>query len=85
MRVMKKMVQLFSEENTSIELEKLHVVLLKNILKHKEKANIEPKKRYDLYECLNPRYFENGITPKKAWINLDSLGPRSNQSLIIIF
>ena len=83
---MKKMVQLFNEENTSIELEKLHVILIKNILKHKEKANIEVKNlQFELYECLNPRYFENGITPKKAWINLDSLGPRSNQSLIRIF
>jgi hypothetical protein len=82
---MKEMDQLFSEEDTSIELEKLHVILIKSILKPKEKADIEAKKQYELYECLNPRYFENGITPKKALINLDSLSPRSHQSLIRIF
>jgi len=77
--------QLLIEEDTLIELEESPVILIKNLSKGKETANIEAKKRYEFYECLNPRYFENGITPKEAQIKLDSLNPRSNQSLIRIF
>jgi len=81
----KKMDQLLIEEDTLIELEESPVILIKNLSKGKETANIEAKKRYELYECLNTRYFENGITPKEAQIMLDSLNPRFNQSLIRIF
>ncbi len=83
--VSKKLDQLLIEEDTPIELEELHVVLIKSISKRKEIANIESRKHYELYNCLNPRYIENAITPKKALIKLDSLKPRSNQSLIRIF
>ena len=84
--VMKKMDQSFMEEDTLKELEALHVILIKSISKHEEEANVEGikqyKQQYELYNCLNPRYFENGITPKDAQIKLDSLNLRSNQGLI---
>ena len=80
-----KMDQLLIEEDTLIELEELHVILIKDLSEGKETANIEAKKLHELYGCLNPRYFENGITPKEALIKLDSLNTRSNQSFIRIF
>jgi len=87
--VLKNMDQFFIEENNPRELEELYVILIKSVSKHKESANIEAKnwaiKWYELYNCLNPRYFEDGITPKEAQINLDALNPRSNQGLIRIF
>ena len=81
--VMKRMDQYFMEEDTIKELEELHVILVKSISKHKEETNIEAiKQQYELYDCLNPRYFETGITPKDALNKLDLLNLRSNQGLI---
>ncbi len=84
--VLKKMDQYFMEEDTIKELEELHVILVKSISKHKEDPNIEAikqhKQQYELYDCLNPRYFETEITPKNALNKLDLLNLRSNQGLI---
>ncbi len=85
MSVMKNMDQLLIEEDTPIELEELHVILIKSISKHKEEDYKIDKKQYELYNRLNPRYFENAITPKEALIKLDSKNLRSNQGLIRIF
>lgn len=79
MRLSKKIDQFLIEDNAPIELEELHVFLIKNISKRKA------KKQHELYNNLKLRYYENGITLKKAQIKLDSLNPRFNQSLIRIF
>ena len=80
--VMNKMDQYFMEEENPKKLEELYVILGKNISKHEEEANTEAIKQYELYNSLNPNYFESGITPKKALIKLDSFNLRSNQGLI---
>lgn len=77
--------QLLIEEDSPIELEELHVILIKSISKHKQEDYKKAKKQYEFYNCLNPRYFENAITPKNAQIKLDSKNLRSNQGLIRIF
>jgi len=85
----KNMDQFFIEEDNPRELEELYVILIKSVSKHKESAKTEAKnwanKWHELYNNLNPRYFENGVTPKEAQINLDALNPRSNQSFFRIF
>lgn len=84
--VMNKMVQYFMEEENPKKLEELYVILGKNISKHEKEANTEAIKQYkqqhELYNSLNPRYFESGIIPRKALIKLDSFNLRSNQGLI---
>jgi hypothetical protein len=82
-----KMDQFLIKEENSFELEDLHVILIKNVEKDKERAKIEAEKQYELYKYLNPRYLEHGITPKEALIKLDAKNPRFNfnQGLIRTF
>lgn len=85
MSVMKKIDRLLIEEHGHIKLEELHVILIKSSSQQKQEDNNKAKKQYELYKYLNPRYFENAITHKEALIRLDSMKPRSNQSLIRFF
>jgi len=80
--MMKRLEQYLVKEDSPIELEQLHLILIKNIKKNKEKAKRIAEKQDELYECLNPRYFEHGIRPREALIKLDALFLRNNQSLI---
>ena len=80
--VMKKMDQFFNDEDTLREFEELYVILSKSSSINKEKADVEVKIQHELYNWLNPRYFEKGITPRDALIKLDATYPRSNQDLI---
>lgn len=80
--VMKKMDQFFNDEDTLREFEELYVILSKSSSINKEKADVEVKIQHELYNWLNPRYFEKGITPRDTLIKLDATYPRSNQDLI---
>ena len=79
---MKKMNHLLFEESTPIKLEELHLVLIKNFLEIKDRVDKEAQEQYELYNNLNPRYFEEGIRLKDAQLRLEAMFPRSNQGLI---
>ena len=82
MSMKKVMDQLLFEENTAFKLEKLHLVLLKRISELQENAEKKAQEQYELFSNLNPRYNEEGLTPKTAQIKLDAINGRSNQGLI---
>lgn len=82
MSMMKKMGSLLIEESIPIKLEELHLVLIKKNIEIKDRVNMEAQEQYELYNSLNPRYFEVEIRPKDSQLKLDAMFPRSNQSLI---
>ncbi|MFW9894472.1 MAG: hypothetical protein ACFFD7_01550 [Candidatus Thorarchaeota archaeon] len=80
--------QLIYEEDESLKLEKLHIMLIKNALKDQEKAEIAIRQQYNLHSLLNPRHYENGISFEDAGIKLDAANPmnqRNHQGFIRIF
>jgi len=70
-----KLKQVTVKEDSRIELEDLHIILLKKTSKLEQKDINEAKKQnelYELYKNLNPKYFEEAIPIKEALKNLDT-------------
>jgi len=69
MSVKNKMEQVIVNEDSLIELEELHIILLEKTSKAEQKDIEQTKKQiglYELYKNLNPRYFEEGIPLNEA-------------------
>jgi len=71
--VIQNMEQIIVKEDTRIELEKLHVILKEKIAEYyAEEQAKEAKKLYKMFENINPKYPESGISLQDAKLAIES-------------
>ena len=66
------MEQALVKKDVPVEIEELHVILMKKVSKREQEDIEEAKKQNELYKNLNPRYFEKRISLKEAKTKIES-------------